>query len=44
MYVPGEIEVENQERMLVERTDLPEPTWATIDEVAREMGIEVPAV
>ena len=44
VYAPGEIEIENQERMLVEGIDLPEPTWAAIGEVAREMGIEVPAV
>ena len=44
VYAPGEIEVENQERMLVEGIDLPEPTWVAIGQVAREMGIEVPAV
>ena len=44
VYAPGEIEVENRSRMLLEGIDLPEPTWVAIGQVARELGIEMPAV
>jgi uncharacterized oxidoreductase len=44
VYAPGEIEVENRERMLVEGIDLPDPTWEVIGEIAQEMGIEMPEV
>ena len=44
VYAPGEIEVENRERMLAEGIDLPGPTWEGVAEVAREMGIAVPEI
>jgi uncharacterized oxidoreductase len=44
VYAPGEIEVENRERMLVEGIDLPDPTWKEIGEIAQEMGIAVPEI
>ena len=42
IYIPGEIEARNRERMLRDGIDIEDTTWNEMAEVARSLNIEVP--
>jgi uncharacterized oxidoreductase len=41
VYAPGEIEEETRTRRQQEGIEIPEPTWAEISAVAKELGVEI---